>query len=246
MITVYIWNEEMPGHASMKITRFGGKTKYYSWWPSGEAAAWNPRGIAKEGSGAGHVRRNPISYGQSHIEPFAAGQSIRRWQTGAHHPGGAYGYNRSDKDMNGGEAAVKFYFRPSSGLDAGAAEAVWQNSMNKSKDEGEYHFLKNSCSTTVLKALKAAAKALDKRAKKAPKEKRELVQRVVEKAIVTPDLVESYCMQLAKVLNDELLLHDGLPPVIARKGGKAGAYVDPANGQAVADFDKAKRHAPHP
>lgn len=277
MLTVYIWDEPDggAGHAAMKITRIA-HTKFYSWWPSGSSTSpIDPRGAAGPNSqGYKHPRKNPISYGNSKLDPTKAGaykdasgkvreyvapgaKPARRVDGGDHNPGGPYGYNRSDKSMEGGSATEKFFFRPSSGLNVVAAEAVWQAHLNKSKHEGSYHFLSNNCSTLVLKALQSAVEGMAAGAgKKFPPHKG---------LIVSPQSLKSYCIALANVINSDLLRWSrppaerfvmgrrgaapqvpDLPPVIMALGKAQGArYVDPSNGGAPVDFSQQARHEPH-
>lgn len=229
MITVYIWFDGV-GHASMKITT-AAQTKYYSWWPAGAASALSPRGRADEGSsGFGHVRRNPVAYGNSKLSAIDA-EGARKIQGGDHHPGGSFGYNRSDKDMEQASADCKFFFRPCSGLSAAAAEAYWQKRLNKATGKGDYHFATNNCSTTVIGALREAAVNVKVRPKIGLK---------------TPDGVREYCVAIAKELNNNLLLHaDGLPPVImATAKNRVDRYIDPSTDHAV-NFGQPLRHQAH-
>ena len=277
MLTVYIWDEpgDNAGHAAMKITRIA-HTRFYSWWPSGSSTSViDPTGAAgPDSQGYKHPRKNPISSGNSKLDPTKAGayrdyagkvreyvapgaKPARQVDGGDHNPGGPYGYNRSDKDMEGGSATDKFFFRPSSGLNVAAAEALWQTHLNKSKDEGSYHFLRNNCSTLVLKALEKAVEDMpDGAGKKFPRHKG---------LIVSPNSLKSYCIDLANVINNDLLRwspppREGfvmgrrgavppvadLPPVIMALGKAEGArYVDPNNGRAPVNFSQKARHEPH-
>jgi hypothetical protein len=238
MITVYIWTmkEGDTGHASMKIIRANG-TKYYSWWPAGAAGLLAPRGRADaSSSGAGHPRRNPVSYGASGVVALAPGEEARGIQNAPYHPGGAYAYNRSDKSMEGDVSAdLKFYFRPSSGLSADRAEVVWANRMNKSKGKGAYNLLTNSCCHVVLEALQASLNTTK-------------IQAKIMFGPKTPETVEALCLEVAAKLNNDLLLHsDDLPPVIMARGkGEGNRFVDPSDPERVLNFPKGLHRAPHP
>jgi hypothetical protein len=274
MLTVYIWdNVEDAGHASMKITRTA-QTKFYSWWPAGGSVGpFNPAGRAgANSSGARHPRKNPVGYGNSKLDPKAVGayydskaekvsetneKPARQVAGGVHNPGGNYVVNRSDKSLEEGSATHKFFFRPSSGLSVVAAEIVWQRHLNKATGVGSYNFIKNNCSTLVLKALQAAVEGMPNGVgKKMPQHKG---------GLVTPQSLLAYCKELAKAINNDMLrwspppaeqfvmgrrgapvARADLPPVIMALGKSEGArYRDPQNDQPIA-FGQRARHEPHP
>lgn len=224
MITVYIWTQsnEGVGHASMKISR-GGSTKYYSWWPSGSASLGNMLGLASSGSaGRKHKIRNPISYGDKHLAKTTnvGGRQVPAGH-GDHHPGGDYGYNRSDKDMEGRSADFKFYFRPSSYISAINAEKYWTDLLSDNKKY--YRFAVRNCSTTTAKALLKGAKALPNFAPPTH-------------SVWTPGRVVDLCVELGRIINEGYPMFTPFaPPPVVMKWNNL--FFDPRNGRRQAPGD---------